>query len=62
MRLYLHARLAQRRGGDPEALGLLVVELGLLNHSIHQVNENTPVADLLELSKIYERIMELLLL
>ena len=42
--------------------GAAVVELGLLNHSIHQVNENTPVADLLELSKIYERIMELLLL
>jgi len=42
--------------------GAAVVELGLLNHSIHQVNEHTPVADLLELSKIYERIMELLLL
>ena len=42
--------------------GAAVVELGLLNQSIHQINENTPVADLLELSKIYERIMELLLL
>ena len=30
MRLYLHAQLGQRRGGDPEALGLLVVDLGLL--------------------------------
>lgn len=42
--------------------GAAVVELGLLNQSIHQVNENTPVADLLELSNIYEGIMELLLL
>ena len=34
MRLYLHAQLGQRRGGDPEALGLLVVDLGqlLLSH------------------------------
>ena len=30
MRLYLHAQLAHRGGGDPEALGLLVVDLGLL--------------------------------
>ena len=30
MRLYLHAQLGQRRGDDPEALGLLVVDLGLL--------------------------------
>ena len=33
MRLYLHAQLGQRRGGDPEALGLLVVDLGLLLRS-----------------------------
>ena len=30
MRLYLHAQLAHRGGGDPEALGLLEVDLGLL--------------------------------
>ena len=33
MRLYLHAQLAHRGGGDPEALGLLVVDLGLLRRS-----------------------------
>ena len=33
MRLYLHAQLAHRGGGDPEALGLLVVDLGLLLRS-----------------------------
>ena len=30
MRLYLHAQLAHRGGGDPEALGLLEVDFGLL--------------------------------
>ena len=30
MGLYLHAQLAHRGGGDPEALGMLVVDLGLL--------------------------------
>lgn len=42
--------------------GAQVVELGLINETIHQVNENTPVADLEALAQIYQRIMELLLL
>ena len=33
MRLYLHAQLGQRRGGDPVAMGLPVVDLGLLLRS-----------------------------
>ena len=42
--------------------GAAVVELGLCNDSIHKVNEHTPVEDLLKLSLVYERILELLLL
>ena len=42
--------------------GAAVVELGLCNDSIHMVNEHTPVEDLLKLSLVYERILELLLL
>jgi succinyl-diaminopimelate desuccinylase len=42
--------------------GAAVVELGLLNESIHKVDEHTPVEDLLQLSQVYERILELLLL
>lgn len=41
--------------------GAQVVELGLINASIHQVNENTPLADLEALAQIYQRVMELLL-
>ena len=32
-----------------------VVELGLLNSTIHQVDERVPLADLETLTKIYER-------
>jgi len=42
--------------------GAAVVELGLLNHSIHQVNEHCPVQDLQDLARIYQRTLELLLL
>jgi len=42
--------------------GAAVVELGLLNRSIHQVDENTPVQDLDELCAIYGRTLEILLL
>ncbi len=42
-------------------LGSEVIELGLLNGSIHKVDENVPVADLAALSKVYRRIMERLL-
>jgi succinyl-diaminopimelate desuccinylase len=42
--------------------GAQVVELGLLNATIHKVDENVPVADLDTLSRVYERTLELLLL
>jgi len=42
--------------------GADVVELGLVNATIHQVNEHIAVSDLPVLSRMYERIMELLLL
>ena len=41
--------------------GAQVLELGLLNASIHQINECTPVVDLDRLSAIYRRILEKLL-
>ena len=41
--------------------GTQVVELGLLNATIHKVNECTPVADLDTLSALYQRIMTKLL-
>ncbi|MEN8176463.1 MAG: succinyl-diaminopimelate desuccinylase, partial [Pseudomonadota bacterium] len=41
--------------------GAQVVELGLLNATIHQVNEHIPAIDLDRLSAIYVRLMELLL-
>jgi succinyl-diaminopimelate desuccinylase len=41
--------------------GAQVVELGVLNASIHKVNENVRVADLATLSSMYERVMELML-
>ncbi|KAA9133557.1 succinyl-diaminopimelate desuccinylase [Marinihelvus fidelis] len=39
-------------------LGTEVVELGLLNASIHKVDEYTPVADLDDLSRVYRRVMK----
>lgn len=42
--------------------GAQVLELGPLNATIHQIDENVSVEDLDKLSEIYERIMELLLL
>lgn len=41
--------------------GAQVVELGPLNATIHQVNEHVAVADLEPLAKVYERILERLL-
>lgn len=41
--------------------GAQVVELGVINASIHKVNECVRVADLVTLSGMYERVMELLL-
>ena len=38
-------------------LGTEVLELGLLNESIHKIDENTPVEDLEALSRVYKRIM-----
>ena len=35
-----------------------VVEFGLINRTVHQVNENTKVSDIVTLTKIYERILE----
>ena len=42
--------------------GAQVIELGPLNATIHQIDENVSVADLNKLSEIYERILEHLLL
>src|SRR5690606_16700064 len=41
--------------------GAQVVELGVVNATIHKVNESVRVEDVDTLSKIYERVMELLL-
>ena len=41
--------------------GAQVVELGVINASIHKVNEHVRVADIATLSAMYERVMELLL-
>lgn len=41
--------------------GAQVIELGVLNASIHQVNENVNLDDLEQLSQIYELILENLL-
>lgn len=41
--------------------GAQVVELGVLNATIHKVNESVSVADVYTLSRMYERVMELLL-
>lgn len=41
--------------------GAQVVELGVINASIHKVNEAVRVADIDALSKMYERVMELLM-
>ena len=41
--------------------GAQVVELGVINASIHKVNESVNVADVYVLSGMYERVMELLL-
>jgi succinyl-diaminopimelate desuccinylase len=42
--------------------GVDVVELGPVNASIHKVNENVRVADVIALTSMYQRIMETLLL
>ncbi|WP_157990061.1 succinyl-diaminopimelate desuccinylase [Candidatus Erwinia haradaeae] len=44
------------------AIGAHVVELGLVNTTIHQINECAKVSDLPLLSRIYQRIMENILL
>lgn len=43
-------------------MGAQVVELGPINASIHKVNEHVRAADLQQLSRIYQRIMDNLLL
>lgn len=43
-------------------MGAQVVELGVLNATIHQVDECVPVDDLEKLTQIYEKILENLLL
>ncbi|ACQ66869.1 MULTISPECIES: succinyl-diaminopimelate desuccinylase [Candidatus Hamiltonella] len=43
-------------------MGAQVVELGPINQSIHKVNESVSIADLQLLTKMYQRIMEQLLL
>ncbi|MGB5590938.1 MAG: M20/M25/M40 family metallo-hydrolase, partial [Gammaproteobacteria bacterium] len=41
--------------------GTQVVEFGLLNGTIHQIDERTPVADLDRLKTVYRRMLEYLL-
>jgi succinyl-diaminopimelate desuccinylase len=41
--------------------GAQVVELGVINATIHKVNENVRVDDVVKLSRMYERVMELIL-
>lgn len=41
--------------------GAQVVELGVINATIHKVNENVRIADVAALSRIYERVMQHLL-
>ena len=41
--------------------GAQVVELGVINATIHKVNENVRVADMGTLSKMYEQVMKELL-
>ncbi|WP_368938662.1 M20/M25/M40 family metallo-hydrolase, partial [Morganella morganii] len=43
-------------------MGTQVVELGPVNATIHKVNECVSAADLQQLSRIYQRIMEQILL
>ncbi len=35
-----------------------VIELGLVNDTVHQVDERVPVADLLALTQIYRRFIQ----
>lgn len=42
-------------------LGTEVVELGLINASIHKIDENTSIDDLEALSRVYQRVIEQLL-
>lgn len=39
-----------------------IVELGLINQSIHQVDEHVPLEDLERLATIYQRLLERLLI
>ena len=41
--------------------GAQVVELGVINATIHKVNENVRVADVVKLANMYERVLELML-
>ncbi len=42
-------------------LGCEIVELGVVNQTIHQINEHVPVDDLIQLSLIYNEILKTLL-
>ena len=42
-------------------MGAQVVELGVINASIHKVNECVKVADIEPLSQMYERVLDLML-
>jgi succinyl-diaminopimelate desuccinylase len=35
-----------------------VIELGLVNDTVHQVDERVPVADLIQLTQVYRRFIE----
>jgi succinyl-diaminopimelate desuccinylase len=42
-------------------MGAQVIEIGVINETIHKVNECVRVADIDRLQRIYHRILELLL-
>jgi succinyl-diaminopimelate desuccinylase len=42
-------------------MGAQVIEIGVINESIHKVNESVRVADIDRLQRIYHRTLELLL-
>lgn len=59
--------LPNTKGGTSDGrfindLGCEIVELGLINQSIHQINEHIAIDDLEKLTIVYERILEELLL
>ena len=49
-------------GSRASSAGVDVVELGPVNASIHKIDEHVSVEDVVTLTKMYRRVIELLLL